>query len=131
MDAERIGELLMEKFEQVAIDRSKSSTWIYKKLKTFDFHGEAVMPKPHAFSETAEILRSVGTLAEVDSERGRLVLVTTSGLMNMNPAVVELSVSGGAVYADAHAKEGLVKQHTAEKAVERVFEALAKSETSV
>lgn len=125
MDAERINGLLLDGFEQVAIDKSKSSKWVYKKLKTFQAHGEAIMPKPYSFAEVIDILSGLGTFAEVDYERSYLALLTTSGFMNMNPAVVELSVSGGAVYADAHAKEGLIKQGTADKAIEKVFNALS------
>lgn len=124
MDAKRIEELLLEGFEQAAIDKSKSQKWVYKKLKTFSIHDEAVLPKPYSFAEVIDILCGIGTFAEVDYERGRLVLLTRSGFMSMNPAVVELSVSGGVVYADAHAKEGLIKQNTSAKAIEKVFNAL-------
>lgn len=124
MDTEKIDGLLLDAFEQAAANKSKLSEWAYKRLKTSRAHGETVMSRPHSFAEVIDILSGIGTFAEVDYERNSLVLLTTSGFMGMNPAVVELSISGGAVYANAHAKEGLMNQGTADKAIEKVFEEL-------
>ena len=54
-----------------------------------------------------------------------LKAVVGSGSLNMNPAVVFLEILEGSsdtceITITAAAKEGLIKQHTAEKAVQRV-----------
>ena len=61
-----------------------------------------------------------------------LKAVVGSGAFNMNPAVVFFEILDGdstssEVTITAAAKEGLIKQHTADKAVQRVFAALKES----
>lgn len=78
-----------------------------------------------------ETLTELGepTASEEAVDHPRLQAVIGSGFMRLNPAVVEIDVkpTGSAasqVSVRASAKEGLIKQHTAEKAVRRVVEAL-------
>lgn len=74
------------------------------------------------------VLTKIGTL---ESETGAnapypmLKAVVGSGFFNLNPAIVYFEILEGdasscEVTITAAAKEGLVKQHTAEKAVERI-----------
>lgn len=42
----------------------------------------------------------------------------------MNPAAVAVKIKGSKILVKAYAKEGLIKQHTAEKAVKQVFDVL-------
>jgi hypothetical protein len=69
----------------------------------------------------AEIFNELG--AEVPQLPG-LAVVFGSGEMNLNPAIVTATVSpspsGASVLLRGVAKEGLIKQDTARKAVERV-----------
>lgn len=61
-------------------------------------------------------LSKCGTiLEESDSTIAGIIL---SGVANMNPAFVLLRVEGNTIYIKATAKEGLIKQHTAEKAID-------------
>ena len=46
----------------------------------------------------------------------------------MNPAVVLLWIEGNDIHIKATAKEGLIKQHTAEKAIEIFKSAFAAAE---
>ncbi|GAB7045047.1 hypothetical protein [Catenuloplanes indicus] len=69
------------------------------------------------------------TLAELGSPVGELQAVIGAGLLNMNPAVVTVTLarSGGSVVATVRgaAKEGLIRQRAGEKAARRVAARLA------
>lgn len=45
----------------------------------------------------------------------------------MNPAIVVLKKENDRMIGNAYAKEGLIKQHTAEKAIQRVFALLGEA----
>lgn len=64
--------------------------------------------------------RSAGTLITENEEEKTAGFVVMSGKANMNPVIVALKQDGNKVIA----KEGLIKQHTAEKSVERVLDVL-------
>lgn len=63
-------------------------------------------------------------LACVLDEPGHVILIIGSGTARMNPAVVELTARSGQIEVRAWAKEGLIKQRTAEKAINAVRSAL-------
>ena len=74
--------------------------------------------------ETAwETLRGLCTEC-VLKERDHMVLLVGSGFQNRNPAAVELCVREDALEISAWAKEGLINQRTAEKAVKACLSAL-------
>jgi len=59
------------------------------------------------------------------AERTSIRGVIGSGAMNMNPAVVDVHVHpGGRIMVEAAAKEGLIPQRTAAKAVRQVIESM-------
>ncbi|UFU03312.1 hypothetical protein LQF12_01485 [Ruania suaedae] len=55
-----------------------------------------------------------------EGERTALVGVVGSGAMSMNPCVIEVLHHPLGVQLAAHAREGLIKQRTCEKALERI-----------
>lgn len=74
--------------------------------------------------ETAwEKLRGLCTEC-VLKERDHMVLLVGSGFQNRNPAAVELCFREDALEISAWAKEGLINQRTAEKAVKACLSAL-------
>lgn len=78
------------------------------------------------------VLAKMGALqkhADADAPYPFLAAVIGSGAFNMNPAVVyfEILDSDSTVTITGTAKEGLIKQHTAEKAVKRVIVELKKA----
>ena len=77
-----------------------------------------------ALCETAwEKLRGLCTEC-VLKERDHMVLLVGSGFQNRNPAAVELCFREDALEISAWAKEGLINQRTAEKAVKACLSAL-------
>ena len=80
-------------------------------------------------------LNNLGKTLTGDASRTYPVLraVVMAGLMNMNPAVVEvevvpLGVASCRITVTGTAKEGLIKQHAGEKAVRRVMESVGIAE---
>lgn len=103
----------------------------------------ASLQVPAGASETLhtafQILQSMGRISTDtadDSPLPRLAAVIGSGALGVNPTIVVITVSpgsgseSGVVIAGA-AKEGLIKQHSAEKAVKRVKEMFVKVYPSV
>jgi hypothetical protein len=81
------------------------------------------------FAASPDEVRSAvdSILTEIGTRRPELpsnAVVSGSGRWNLNPTIVSVSVrpspSGASVRVHAVAKEGLSKQHSAQKAVERV-----------
>lgn len=70
-----------------------------------------------------------GTIFEESIADGTIAGVVMSGAANMNPAFVVLWIEGNNIHMKAGAKEGLIKQHTAEQAVEIFKSALADVES--
>jgi hypothetical protein len=81
------------------------------------------------------VLLKTGELKTDDGPKApypMLKAVVSSGFLNMNPAVVYLEIlegdeNGCEVTVTTAAKEGLIKQHTAAKALQRVLTALKTS----
>lgn len=84
---------------------------------------------PGGFSMVRSALEKCGTvLAEASEEIPNAVDmvcgVIYSGFGSMNPCYMVISVNNDHINAKAYAKEGLIKQHTAEKAMETFKSAL-------
>ena len=60
----------------------------------------------------------------VQEEKDHLILLVGSGVWKMNPAVVEMCFYDTYLEVAAWAKEGFIKQHTAEKAIRICLTAL-------
>ena len=76
-------------------------------------------------------LGKLQTEEDIKSPYPMLKAVVGSGFLNMNPAIVYLEIpegdsTGCKLTITAAAKEGLIKQHTASKAVQRVVSGLRK-----
>ena len=70
---------------------------------------------PEDWERTTGYLRSRGeVLAETEQS---LLVMTGSGMKYMNPTVVELVMTDGSIRITAWAKEGIIPQRSAEKAV--------------
>lgn len=89
---------------------------------------ENVAGDTYALMKTA--LSKCGTILEENMEDGIISGVILSGAANMNPAFLLLRAEGTNIHLAANAKEGLIKQHTAEQAVDAFKSALANLESS-
>ncbi len=77
-----------------------------------------------AWENAKNALLQCGKLLEEDDFAGVLTGVIRAGIKDMNPAVIVIDVEQENLKISAYAKEGLFSQHTAEKAIDRLLQAL-------
>ena len=130
----KLGGLFSKVGKAAGLGGSLGATLAAKFLPT-ESHTEKLslkVPPEKALKFGFSVLTKIGTLQTDDDNRPPYPLlkaVVKSGFLNMNPAVVYLEIldwdsAACEVTVTAAAKEGLIKQHTAAKAVQRVVSAL-------
>lgn len=77
-----------------------------------------------AWQNAKDALLKCGKLLEEDDFAGVLAGTVRAGIRDMNPAVVVIDVEQENLKISAYAKEGLISQHTAEKAIDRFLREL-------
>ena len=70
------------------------------------------------------------TILEENIEDGIISGVILSGAANMNPAFLLLKADGTSIHLAVNAKDGLIKQHTAERAIDAFKSAFANAKGS-
>ena len=101
----------------------------YRKCKTTQEHGVFTCDS-NRYQDGWETVRTKNLVcACVLDEPNHMILIVGSGMMSTNPAVVELVFSEHQIEVTAWAKEGLIKQHTARKAVSAVCSTLELAES--
>lgn len=84
---------------------------------------EADIELPYGFDRAKAALETCGTViadavGETADTEGMVCGVICSGFGGLNPCYVIISASDRRLNVKAYAKEGLIKQHTAEKAID-------------
>jgi len=95
-----------------------------KLLSTETAYFELQKEGDDVFLSARNALIESGKVLEEDRDNGLLEGLVFSGIGNMNPAVLVISVEKDIIYISAYAKEGLIKQHTAEKAIKKYLKAI-------
>ena len=109
-------ELLEAKANEVyAGEMGKKARESYARLKVRSY-AKSAAAKAEQFEAARAYLLGRGDLLE-SGVGTYLLAMTGSGVKNMNPTVVELAFGGGTLQVTAWAKEGLIPQKSAEKAV--------------
>ncbi|MGW7352026.1 hypothetical protein [Streptomyces sp. NPDC054784] len=114
-----------------------ASAWVARRLGD-DVHEREVVCRTSMADTLVEIRALVATVGQVVEESGApggratVRLVMGSGALNLNPAVVTMTVSslgdaGTRVHLRGVAKEGLIKQRAGRKAVERLAALLTRA----
>lgn len=81
----------------------------------------------HTYALAKTAFSECGTIFEENVQDRIIAGVILSGAANMNPAFLLLWIEGDNIHLTARAKEGLIKQHTAERAVAAFKSALARA----
>lgn len=76
------------------------------------------------FLLVSQLLNAIRKILQFDEENQVCTAVVGSGFANMNPALVVAMMEDQTLYLAAYAKEGLIKQHTAEKALKNIVDSL-------
>lgn len=116
MEEEKINELLSEIISQYAGKLGASAAKSVAKKLPF-FSAETALSIPDAYKKCVAAANICGELLDADTENQMLIVLIQSGFGNMNPALLAAKVWENTVFIKAIAKEGLIKQHTAEKAL--------------
>lgn len=72
------------------------------------------------FAQLRDSLLGLGRILEEDFENKIYVISIAAGVADRNAAVVAVRLSGDSLDFAGYAREGLIKQHTAEQAIEKV-----------
>lgn len=106
--------------------------WAAKRLKSerYDRSIAYTADLDTACQDVYEILAGMGEIIETSDEPLGIAAVVGSGFLNMNPTIVTATFepeddAATAIHLSAVAKEGLIKQKSAQKAVDRLIETLA------
>jgi hypothetical protein len=97
---------------------------VAKLLPSISFSSKVEVANKDNFELCINTLSKYGTLVETDEDSQTIIAVVGSGISNLNPTAVVIKIIDNTVYAIATAKEGLIKQHSAEKAVKQFFDML-------
>lgn len=105
---------------------NKPAMRTYKRLKIWK-QSVCLETKENLYAFAWEKLQEL-VAVEVQNEENYIICIVGSGGWNMNPAVVELCFCDTHVEITAWAKEGIIKQRTAEKAIQMCLSALELSQ---
>ncbi|MBD5550814.1 MAG: hypothetical protein HDQ96_06490 [Lachnospiraceae bacterium] len=79
-----------------------------------------------SFADLRDTIIGIGKILEENFEISTYVVNVPAGVANKNSAVVALQLSDSCVSMLGYAQEGLINQHTAEKAIDRVVDRISK-----
>jgi len=85
---------------------------------------ETIDYKDKSFKNLRDSLLGVGKILEEDFDNNIYVLNVPSGLAGKNAAVVVVMLAENEIKLLGYAKEGLINQHTAEKAIDCIIGAI-------
>lgn len=79
---------------------------------------ETIDCKGLRFKQLRDKLLLIGTILEEDEQNNTYVAVVNAGIKNGNPCIMVTNLAADQVAIYAFAREGLIKQQTAKKAIE-------------
>ena len=77
-----------------------------------------------AYQNTKNALIKTGEVLEEDEFTGTITGIVFAGIQDRNPAVLVIDVEQENLKISAYAKEGIINQHTSEKAIDKFVNAL-------
>ena len=131
MTKEQINELLANIISSHASPSGRAAskkTALKLTMSAIECQIENTVGDTYTLMKTA--LSECGTILEENVEYGMISGIILSGFANMNPAFLQFWIEGTSIHLVANAKEGLIKQHTAEGAIETFKSALANAKVS-
>lgn len=79
-----------------------------------------------SFANLRDCLIGLGTILDEDFDIETYVINVSAGMANKNCAVVVAQLKENELLLLSYAKEGIISQHTAEKAIDKVLKRVAK-----
>ena len=126
MENEQISEILADMISAYATPGlgRKAVLKAARKLAVSAIEDSAEIKGEKAFETVRDALAKCGNVLGSGGE-SMVCGVILSGAASMNPCYIIVRLNGNRAEIKAYAKEGLIKQHTAEKAVKALKEALS------
>ncbi len=93
----------------------------YISIKENCIEEQSIDVKNMTFENLRDSLIGLGTILDEDFGLKSYILNVNAGVANMNNAIVAVQISGEKLYFLGYAKEGLINQHTARKAIDKAI----------
>lgn len=124
MEQEQINSLLAEIISMYSPSSSqKAVKKVISKLATSSIE-EQIASDGIPYAAVKNAFASCGTILKEYPTENAAAGVILAGAANMNPAFVIIWIENNILHIIAQAKEGLIKQHTAEKAIQKLVAAV-------
>jgi hypothetical protein len=88
------------------------------RLKEENIYNDEIEIQPMSFNQLRDKLIGKGTMLDEDFEKQIYTINVMSGFANQNTATIAIKLTGNKLELAGYAREGIIKQHTVEKAVE-------------
>lgn len=122
--SKKIDDLLLEKTGEYGLGVGDVTIKkVATKLKK-EFYIEKVKCDEGSIVAVRDNLEKIGKILEENLKEHYYLLSVGGGLFNLNPAICIVKLDKGTMYVIGYAKEGLIKQNTAKKAVDRIIKEL-------
>ena len=79
------------------------------------------------FEAVGTQLGMIGKILEYNEKKKTYTTCIMAGVANSNASIVVVYVGDNVIVADAYAREGIIKQHTAKKAIKKLNEHIQKN----
>ena len=120
MDRQLINEILGKALKKSTGFFGTFASMLFCKVLPVDSAREHISDISKTELETA--LAEAGEILERGDEEDTITAIVYAGFSDMNPTLIVAKMNGyNSAVLTAYAKEGLIKQHTAEKALQKVF----------
>ena len=125
MKQEKMNELLAKAIGKYSLMVGyKATKRTIDKLPTYSEWKTIESKESDAFLNARNAVMETGKVLLEDRDQGTVEGVIYAGAGNMNPSIVVVSIFENTITISAFAKEGLINQHTAKKAIDRFVSAL-------
>jgi len=81
---------------------------------------KSISVRKMTFANLRDCLIGLGTILEEDFELNSYIVSVPAGIADMNNAIIAIQLTKNELYICGYAPEGLIKQHTAKKAIEKI-----------
>ena len=88
------------------------------RLKEENIYNDEIEIQPMSFNQLRDKLIGKGTILDEDFEKQIYTINIMSGFANQNTATIAIKLTGNKLELAGYAREGIIKQHSVEKAVE-------------
>lgn len=89
-----------------------------KEEKEENIYNDEIEIQPMSFVQLRDKLIGKGIILDEDFEKQIYTINIMSGFANQNTATIAIKLTGNKLELAGYAREGIIKQHTVEKAVE-------------